>query len=62
MRRTIGKRLLESTQQLPHFYATAEINMGELYEISEGSEFSFSPNHLSDAREEEEREKDKADV
>jgi len=29
MRRTIGKRLLESTQQLPHFYATAEINMGE---------------------------------
>ena len=30
MRRTIGKRLLESTQQLPHFYATAEINMGEL--------------------------------
>ena len=33
MRRTIGKRLLESTQQLPHFYATAEINMGE-YKIS----------------------------
>jgi len=33
MRRTIGKRLLESTQQLPHFYATAEINMGE-YRIS----------------------------
>lgn len=31
MRRTIGKRLLESTQQLPHFYATAEINMGESY-------------------------------
>jgi hypothetical protein len=31
MRRTIGKRLLESTQQLPHFYATAEINMGEWY-------------------------------
>lgn len=29
MRRTIGKRLLESTQQLPHFYATTEVNMGE---------------------------------
>ena len=35
MRRTIGKRLLESTQQLPHFYATAEINMGESFQDAE---------------------------
>lgn len=29
MRRTIGKRLTESKQQLPHYYLTVEINMGE---------------------------------
>ena len=29
MRRTIGKRLLESKQQIPHYYVTVEINMGE---------------------------------
>lgn len=28
MRRTIGKRLTESKQQLPHYYLTVEINMG----------------------------------
>ena len=28
MRRTIGKRLLESKQQVPHYYVTVEINMG----------------------------------
>lgn len=29
MRRTIGKRLTESKQQVPHYYLTVEINMGE---------------------------------
>jgi pyruvate/2-oxoglutarate dehydrogenase complex dihydrolipoamide acyltransferase (E2) component len=29
MRRTIGKRLTESKQQLPHYYLTVEVNMGE---------------------------------
>lgn len=29
MRRTIGKRLLESKQQLPHYYLSVEVNMGE---------------------------------
>ncbi len=29
MRRTIGKRLLDSKQQIPHYYLTVEINMGE---------------------------------
>lgn len=29
MRRTIGKRLTESKQQLPHYYVTVEVNMGE---------------------------------
>jgi pyruvate dehydrogenase E2 component (dihydrolipoamide acetyltransferase) len=28
MRRTIGKRLTESKQQIPHYYLTVEINMG----------------------------------
>ncbi len=28
MRRTIGKRLSESKQQLPHYYLTVDINMG----------------------------------
>ena len=40
MRRTIGKRLLESTQQLPHFYATAEINMGEFLRVGYLEEIS----------------------
>jgi pyruvate dehydrogenase E2 component (dihydrolipoamide acetyltransferase) len=30
MRRTIGKRLSESKQQLPHYYLTVEVNMGGL--------------------------------
>ncbi|TYJ58540.1 pyruvate dehydrogenase complex dihydrolipoamide acetyltransferase [Cryptococcus floricola] len=29
MRRTIGKRLSESKQQLPHYYVTVEVNMGK---------------------------------
>lgn len=29
MRRTIGMRLTESKQQLPHYYVTVEVNMGE---------------------------------
>ncbi len=29
MRKTIGKRLTESKTQLPHYYLTVEINMGE---------------------------------
>lgn len=28
MRRTIGKRLTESKQTLPHYYLTVEVNMG----------------------------------
>jgi len=28
MRKTIGKRLTESKQQLPHYYLTVEVNMG----------------------------------
>jgi len=30
MRKTIGKRLTESKQQLPHYYLTVEVNMGKL--------------------------------
>lgn len=30
MRKTIGKRLLESKITLPHYYVTVEINMGEI--------------------------------
>jgi pyruvate dehydrogenase E2 component (dihydrolipoamide acetyltransferase) len=29
MRKTIGKRLTESKQTLPHYYLTVEVNMGE---------------------------------
>ena len=29
MRKTIGKRLTESKQQLPHYYLTVEVNMGK---------------------------------
>jgi pyruvate dehydrogenase E2 component (dihydrolipoamide acetyltransferase) len=31
MRKTIGKRLLESTQSIPSFYVTVEINMGQSF-------------------------------
>ena len=46
MRRTIGKRLLESKQQLPHYYLTVEINMGKLsvHSISEADALC-RPNH-----------------
>lgn len=35
MRRTIGKRLLESKQQVPHYYLTVEINMDRIAKLRE---------------------------
>jgi pyruvate dehydrogenase E2 component (dihydrolipoamide acetyltransferase) len=37
MRRVIGKRLLESKQQVPHYYVTVEINMGQYLIHTRGS-------------------------
>jgi hypothetical protein len=36
MRRTIGKRLTESKQQLPHYYLTVEVNMGKSHPSTGG--------------------------
>nr|XP_019045878.1 pyruvate dehydrogenase complex dihydrolipoamide acetyltransferase [Kwoniella bestiolae CBS 10118]OCF24808.1 pyruvate dehydrogenase complex dihydrolipoamide acetyltransferase [Kwoniella bestiolae CBS 10118] len=35
MRKTIGKRLTESKQQLPHYYLTVEVNMDRLLKLRE---------------------------
>lgn len=35
MRRTIGKRLTESKQQLPHYYLTVEVNMDRVAKLRE---------------------------
>ncbi|WVQ73168.1 pyruvate dehydrogenase complex dihydrolipoamide acetyltransferase [Cryptococcus sp. DSM 104548] len=35
MRRTIGKRLSESKQQLPHYYVTVEVNMDRVLKLRE---------------------------
>ncbi|KAK1925274.1 CND02450-like protein [Papiliotrema laurentii] len=35
MRRTIGKRLTESKQQLPHYYLTVEVNMDRVNKLRE---------------------------
>ncbi|WVN86502.1 pyruvate dehydrogenase complex dihydrolipoamide acetyltransferase [Cryptococcus depauperatus CBS 7841] len=35
MRKTIGKRLTESKQQLPHYYVTVEINMDRVLKLRE---------------------------
>ncbi|OWT40013.1 pyruvate dehydrogenase complex dihydrolipoamide acetyltransferase [Cryptococcus neoformans Bt1] len=35
MRRTIGKRLTESKQQLPHYYVTVEVNMDRVLKLRE---------------------------
>jgi pyruvate dehydrogenase E2 component (dihydrolipoamide acetyltransferase) len=35
MRRTIGKRLSESKQQLPHYYLTVEVNMDRVMKLRE---------------------------
>lgn len=35
MRKTIGKRLTESKQQLPHYYLTVDVNMGKSARSSE---------------------------
>lgn len=35
MRRTIGKRLTESKQQLPHYYLTVEVNMDRVMKLRE---------------------------
>jgi pyruvate dehydrogenase E2 component (dihydrolipoamide acetyltransferase) len=35
MRRTIGKRLLQSTQELPHYYLTVDINMNKVLKLRE---------------------------
>lgn len=33
MRRTIGKRLLESKTQVPHYYLTVEVNMDRVQKL-----------------------------
>ena len=51
MRKTIGKRLLESKQQIPHYQVSVEINMGEPSRYGAGFQLNLIVDRIMKLRE-----------